>query len=164
MRLFSKGVPTLGVLNRTRACLSPKALFVWLMWSLRAAICVVSLAGPGLVVRGGPECGSVGLGCCTHVVWATLTAPEHGTSDTYSLIAWTIGLLSNILWEGRLLQRPKQLIIINHKFNKTMHSTVLSESASLPPSRAIGNVLFPTYEVVTSSLHSNYYFFVERIM
>ncbi len=30
-----------------------------------------------------------------------------------------------------------------------MHSTVLSESASLPPSRAIGNVLFPTYEVVT---------------
>ncbi len=64
--------------------------------------------------------------------------------------------VNNILWEGRLLQRPKQLKIINHKVNKTMHSTVLSESASLPPSRAI----FPTYEVVTSSLHSNYRFFV----
>ncbi len=37
-----------------------------------------------------------------------------------------------------------------------MHSTARSESASLPPSRAIGNVLFPTYEVVTSSLPSNY--------
>ncbi len=64
--------------------------------------------------------------------------------------------VNNILWEGRLLQRPEQLKIINHKVNRTMHSTVLSESASLPPSRAI----FPTYEVVTSSLHSNYRFLV----
>ncbi len=63
------------------------------------------------------------------VVWA-LTAPEHGTSDTCGLIAWT----SNIMWEGRLLQRPKQLKIINHKVRKTMHSTALSECASLPPS------------------------------
>ncbi len=62
---------------------------------------------------------------------------EHGTSDTCILIAWTIDLLSNILWEGRLLQRPKQLKIINHKVNKTMDSTVLSESASLPPSRPV---------------------------
>ncbi len=49
-------------------------------------------------------------------------------------------------------QRLKQLKIINHKVNKTMHSTVLSESASLPPSCAIGNILFPTYEVVITSL------------
>ncbi len=49
MRLFSKGLPTLGVLNRARA----------------DAVC---LAGPGLVVRGGPECGSFGLGRGTHVV------------------------------------------------------------------------------------------------
>ncbi len=53
----------------------------------------------------------------------------------------------------RLLQRPKQLEIINH-VNKTMHSPALSQSTYLPHSRAIGNVLFPTYEVVTSSLHS----------
>ncbi len=118
----------------------------------------VSLAGPGLVVGGGPECGSVELGRGIYAVWA-LTAPEHGTSDTCSLIAWTIDLLSNILWEGHLLQNPKQLKIINHKFNKAMHSTALSESASLPPSRAIGNILFPTYEVMTSSLHSNDVFF-----
>ncbi len=38
---------------------------------------------------------------------------ENRTSDTCSLIAWTIDLLSNILWEGRLLLRPKQLKIIN---------------------------------------------------
>ncbi len=48
----------------------------------------------------------------THYVWA-LTTLENGTSDTFSLIAWTIDLLNNILWEGRLLQRPKQLKIIN---------------------------------------------------
>ncbi len=94
----------------------------WAFWTVPA----VCLAGPGLVGRGEPERGSVGLGCGTHVVWA-LTAPEHGTSDTCSLIAWTIDLLSNILWEGRVLPRPKQLKIINHKVNKTMHSTVLSE-------------------------------------
>ncbi len=36
-----------------------------------------------------------------------------------------------------------------------MHSTVLSESTSLLSLRAIGNFLFPTYEVVImSSLHS----------
>ncbi len=63
-----------------------------------------------------------------------------------------------------MLPRPKRLKIINHKVNKTMHSTVLSEIASLLPSRAIGNVLFPNYEVViTSSLHSNDLLFVERI-
>ncbi len=43
-----------------------------------------------------------------HTVWA-LTMLENGTSDTCSLIAWTIDLLNNILWEGRLLQHPKQL-------------------------------------------------------
>ncbi len=42
VRLFSKGVPTLGVLNRARALLSPKALLVWL-WSLRG-----SFSGPWL--------------------------------------------------------------------------------------------------------------------
>ncbi len=72
----------------------------------------------------------------THYVWA-LTTPENGTSDMCSMIAWTIELLSIILWEGRLLQRPKQLKIINHKVNKTMDSTVLSENASLPPSRPV---------------------------
>ncbi len=36
--IIFKGVPTLGVLNPARARLSPKALFVWLMWSLRAAL------------------------------------------------------------------------------------------------------------------------------
>ncbi len=61
----------------------------------------------------------------------------------------------NKLWEGRVLPRPKRLKIINHKVNKTMHSTVLSESASLLSSRAIGNFLFPTYEVmIMSMLHS----------
>ncbi len=45
-----------------------------------------------------------------------------------------------------------------------MHSTMLSERASLLPSRAIGNVLFPTYEaMIMSSLHSNDLLFVERI-
>ncbi len=39
------------------------------------------LAGPGFVVRGGPEYGSVGLGCGTHAVWV-LTVTEHRTSDT----------------------------------------------------------------------------------
>ncbi len=100
---------------------------------------VVRLAGPGLVVRGGPECGSVGLGHGTHVLWA-LTVPDHWISDTCSLIAWTIDLLSNILWEGRLLQRPKQLKIINHKVNKTMrwarallcHLHMLSETSGFP--------------------------------
>ncbi len=54
-----------------------------------------------------------------------------------------------------MLSRPKRLKIINPKVNKMMHSTVLSESASLLSSRAIGNFIFPTYEVViTSSLHS----------
>ncbi len=41
---------------------------------------------------------------------------------------------------------------------------MLSESPSLLPSLAIGNVPFPTYEaVITNSLHSNYLLFVERI-
>ncbi len=63
-----------------------------------------------------------------------------------------------------MLPRPKQLKIINHKVNKTMHSTVLRESASLLSLRAIGNILFPTYEaVITSSLHSNDLLFVEKI-
>ncbi len=54
-----------------------------------------------------------------------------------------------------MLPRPKRLKIINHKVNKMMHSTVRSENASLLSSRAIGNFLFPTYEVViTSTLHS----------
>ncbi len=45
-----------------------------------------------------------------------------------------------------------------------MHSTMLSERASLLPSRAIGNVLFPTYEaMIMSSLHSNDLLFVKRI-
>ncbi len=45
-----------------------------------------------------------------------------------------------------------------------MHSTVLRESASLLSLRAIGNILFPTYEaVITSSLHSNDLLFVEKI-
>ncbi len=68
----------------------------WVFWTKPGVVC---FAGPGLVVRGGPECGSVGLGRGTRA----LTAPENGTSDTCSLIAWTIDLLSNILWEGRLL-------------------------------------------------------------
>ncbi len=51
--------------------------------------------------------------------------------------------------------RPKRLKIINYKVNKMIHSTVLSESASLLSSCAIENILFSTYEVViTSSLHS----------
>ncbi len=59
----------------------------------------------------------------------------------------------NILFANT--SHPKRLKIINHKVNKTMHSTVLSESASLLPSRANGNFQFPTYEVViTSTLHS----------
>ncbi len=101
MRLFSKGVPTLGVLNRARARLSPKALFVWLMWSLCAAL------GRGLFSR-------PWLGCkrwarvrfiwtlarqTSRLVWA-LTAPEHGTSDTCSLIAGTIDQLSKDIVRG----------------------------------------------------------------
>ncbi len=126
-----------------------------LMWSLCAAL------GRGLFSRAWLGCkrwarlGSVGLGHGTHIVWA-LTASEHGTSDTCGLIAWTIDLLSNIMWEGRLLQHSKQLKIINHKVSKTMHFPELSQSTSQPPSPAIRNVRFPTYEVVMSSLHSNY--------
>lgn len=45
-----------------------------------------------------------------------------------------------------------RLKIINHEVNKTIHSTVLSESASLLSSSAIENVLFPKqshdYELV----------------
>ncbi len=58
---------------------------------------VVRLAGPGLVVRGGPDCGSVELGRDTHLVWA-LTVPEHGASDTCSLIACLI--LYIYIWGG----------------------------------------------------------------
>ncbi len=164
MRLFSKVYPHWVFWTVPERVWAPKPCsFDWCDRSM-PCLGVVRLAGPGLVVRAGPESGSGGLGRGTHVVWA-LTAPEHGTSDTCSLIAWTIDLLSNILREGRLLQRLKQLKIINHRVNKTMHSTALSQSASLPPSHAIGNVLFPTYEVmIMSSLHSNYLFFVERIM
>ncbi len=56
-----------------------------------------------------------------------------------------------------MLASPKRLKIINHKVDKTMDSTVLSESASLLSSRASysQNVLFTTYEVViTRMLHS----------
>ncbi len=50
---------------------------------------------------------------------------------------------------------PKRLKIINPKINKFMHANVLSENAYLMSSRAIRNVLLPTYEIViTSSLHS----------
>ncbi len=67
-----------------------------------------------------------------------------------------IDLSSNILWESRVLQHPKQLKIINHKVNKIMHSTVLRESASLLSLHVIGNFLFPTYAVVIMSmLHSS---------
>ncbi len=153
MRLFSKGVPTLGVLNHPRATSEPQSpVRLTNVIALCRAQTRFVLAGPGLVVRGGPDSVQLDSGG-THVVWA-LTVPEHGTSDTCGLIAWTIDLLSNIMWEARLLQRPKQLKIINHKVRKRMHSTAQSECASLPPSRAIGNVLFPTYEVVTSLLHS----------
>ncbi len=48
-----------------------------------------------------------------------------------------------------MLPRPKLLKIINHKVNKTMHSTVVR--ASLLSSRTIENFLFPTYEVVSAS-------------
>ncbi len=59
------------------------------------------------------------------------------------------------MWAGHVLPRPKRLKIINHKVNKTMHSTVLRENGSLPSSHAIGNFLFSTYEVVImSTLHS----------
>ncbi len=58
-----------------------------------------------------------------------------------------------ILREGRVPPRHNQLNSINHKIKKTMYSTVLS--ASLLSSRAIGNFLFPTYDVmITSTLHS----------
>ncbi len=108
----------------------------------------VCLAGPGLVVRGGPECGSFGLWRGTHVVWA-LTAPEHGTSDMNNRSVKPIHSERAVCFSIK-----KQLKIINHKVNKTMHSPALSQSTSLPHSRAIRNVRFPTYEVVTSSLHS----------
>ncbi len=74
----NKCVLTLGNLNRARAHLTPKARFVWLVWSLRG-----SFSRPWL---GWKRWGSVWLGRRTHVVWA-LTAPERGT---YVLIrsAW----------------------------------------------------------------------------
>ncbi len=76
------------------------------------------------------------------------------TSDTCSLIAWTIDLLNNILWEGRLLQRPKQLKIINQSYqNDALHRVLLCRL----------HVLFSINEAVTSSLHSNYSFFAEII-
>ncbi len=152
MRLFSKGVPTLGVLNRTWACLSPKALFVWLMWSLCAAL------GHGLFSR-------PWLGCKRWArVWFSWTRARNtccvSANRAGSRNFWYVWPdcmnnrpVNNIMWEGHLLQRPKQLKIINNKVSKTMHSPALSESASLPPSRAIRNILFPTYEVVKSSLH-----------
>ncbi len=47
--IIFKGVPTLGVLNRARARLSPKALFVWLMWSLHGGR--VSFSRPWLACK-----------------------------------------------------------------------------------------------------------------
>ncbi len=120
MRLFSKVYPHWVFWTVPERVWAPKPCsFDWCDRSVPRSG-VVCLAGPGLVVRGRPESGSGGLGRGTHVVWA-LTAPEHGTSDTCSLIAWTIDLLSNILREGRLLQHLKQLKIINHRVNKTIH-------------------------------------------
>ncbi len=90
----------------------------------------------------------------THTIVWTLTTPENGTSDMCILIASTIDLLSNILWEGRLLQRPKQLKIINQIWqNDALHWLLLCRL----------HVLFPINEAVISSLHSNYYFFAEII-
>ncbi len=89
----------------------------------------------------------------THYVWA-LTTPEHGTSDTCSLIAWTIDLLNNILWEGRLLQRPKTTQNNKPKLTKLCTRVLLRRL----------HVLFPINEAVTSSLHSNYSFFAEIII
>ncbi len=74
-----RGVLTIGVLNHAWASLTPKARFIWLVWLLPAAPVPDSLG------RGGPERGSVRLRQNTHVVW-TLTAHEHGNSDTCSTI------------------------------------------------------------------------------
>ncbi len=89
----------------------------------------------------------------THYVWA-LTTPENRTSDTFSLIAWTIDLLNNILWEGRLLQRPKTTQNNKPKLTKLCTRVLLRRL----------HVLFPINEAVTSSLHSNYSFFAEIII
>ncbi len=156
MWLFSKGVSSLGVLNRARACLSPKALFVWVKWSLRDAL------GRGLFSR-------PWLGCKR---WARVRFIWTLARYTYSVSSNRAG--SRNFWyvqpdcvnnrsvkpihreRAVCFSIKKQLKIINHKVNKTMHSPELSESTSLPHSRAIRNIRFPTYEVVTSSLHSIY--------
>ncbi len=117
----------------------------------------VCLAGPGLVVRGGPECGSFGLSRGTQV--ASVSANRAGARNFWYVQPDCVNNrpVKQIYSERAVcFSIKKQLKIINHKVNKTMHFTVLSDSASLPPSRAIRNVRFPTYEVVTSSLHSNF--------
>ncbi len=134
--------------------LSPKALFVWVKWSLGDAL------GRGLFSR-------PWLGCKR---WARVRFIWTLARHTYSVSSNRAGARN--FWyvhpdcvnnrsvkpihreRAVCFSIKKQLKIINHKVNKTMHSPALSESASLPPSRAIGNIRFPTYEVVTSSLHS----------
>lgn len=61
-----KGVLVLGDLNRARVRLTPKVWFVR-SWSDRSIPCpgAVHLTFPGLLGRGGPEYGPVGLGCGT---------------------------------------------------------------------------------------------------
>ncbi len=56
MRLFSKGVPTLGVLNHPRATFEPQSpVRLTNVIALCRARTRFVLAGPGLVVRGGPD-------------------------------------------------------------------------------------------------------------
>ncbi len=58
-----------------------------------------------------------------------------------------------------MLPHPKQLKIINHKVNKTIHYTVLTRALLCRL-----HVPFPTYEaLITNLLLSNYLLFAERI-
>ncbi len=94
----------------------------------------------------------------THtIVWA-LTMLENGTSDTCRLIAWSIDV-KHYIARGPFVTASQTTQ--NNKPKLTKRCT--PQSASLPPSRDIRNVLFPINEAVTSSLHSNYSFFAEII-
>ncbi len=80
---------------------------------------------------------------------------ERGTSDMCSRIAFLSSRndrsVKQYIVRGSCVTASQRLRIINHKVNKMMHSTVLSESASLLPSRAIRNLIFPLshdYELV----------------
>ncbi len=89
---------------------------------------------------------------CVSIAKLVGSIPRKQTFWQYKCIAW---MHCKLLWI-KASAKCTHVNVINHKVNKTMHSIVLSKSASLLPSHAMGNLIYPTYEVmITSSLYSS---------